>query len=56
MSAAQMEAETPDMRTARLMGGVKVRLKPLGMDRNRRRYWLLAKGEVGWIHGVWEDL
>ncbi len=46
MIAAQMEAETPDMKMARQMGGVKVRLKPLGLDRNRRRYWLLATGEV----------
>lgn len=46
MVAARMEAEPPETKTVRQMGGVKVRLKPLGLDRDRRRYWLLAKGEV----------
>ena len=46
MVAARMDAEPPETKTVRQMGGVKVRLKPLGQDRDRRRYWLLAKGEV----------
>lgn len=46
MVAARMETEAPETKTVRQMGAVKVRLKPLGMDRDRRRYWLLAKGEV----------
>lgn len=46
MVSARMDAEPPETKTVRQMGGVMVRLKPLGMDRDRRRYWLLAKGEV----------
>lgn len=46
MIAARMEAEPAEMKTIRQLGGVKVRLKPLGLDRDRRRYWLLATGEV----------
>ncbi|CAM9794259.1 unnamed protein product, partial [Hapterophycus canaliculatus] len=45
MIAARMQVEPPEMKTLREMGSVKVRLKPLGQDRDRRRYWLLATGE-----------
>lgn len=46
MIHARIVTEGPEMRTVRQMGGLAVRLKPLGADRERRRYWLLAKGEV----------
>lgn len=46
MISARIGSEGLEMKTARQLGSVKVRLKPLGTDRNRRRYWLLAKGEV----------
>ncbi|CAM9642882.1 unnamed protein product, partial [Sphacelaria rigidula] len=45
MINARMEAENAEMKTVRQLGMVKVRLKPLGTDRERRRYWLLARGE-----------
>ena len=46
MISARTVSEGPEMRTVRQLGTVSVRLKPLGMDRERRRYWLLARGEV----------
>lgn len=46
MIAARMQVEPPELKTMREMASVKVRLKPLGQDRDRRRYWLLATGEV----------
>ncbi|CAM9362910.1 unnamed protein product, partial [Ectocarpus sp. 4 AP-2014] len=45
MITARMLMESPDVKTVRELGSVKVRLKPLGLDRDRRRYWLFATGE-----------
>lgn len=56
MIAARVASEGPEMRTVRQMGMVMVRLKPLGMDRERRRYWLLARGEVCKIRGYTDAL
>ncbi|CAM9500221.1 unnamed protein product [Scytosiphon promiscuus] len=57
MIAARMQVESPEIKTLREMGSVKVRLKPLGLDRDRRRYWLLATGEDHRLfterNGVW---
>lgn len=52
MINARIEAESPDMKTTRQLGNVKVRLKSLGTDRDRRRYWLLARGEVRLLVGM----
>lgn len=46
MIAARVGSESPEMKVMRQLGSVKVRLKPLGVDRDRRRYWLFALGEV----------
>ena len=52
MISARTISEGPEMRTVRELGMVMVRLKPLGMDRDRRRYWLLARGEVREGNGI----
>lgn len=54
MINARIEAESSDMKTSRQLGNVKVRLKPLGTDRDRRRYWLLARGEVSNKQKSWQ--
>lgn len=60
MISARTISEGPEMRSVRQLGMVMVRLKPLGMDRERRRYWLLARGEVrearGRLSHTWSAL
>lgn len=46
MVAARIAAEEPHMKMTRKLGMLRVRLKPLGTDRNHRRYLLFSQGEV----------
>lgn len=46
MVAARIAAEEPHTKITRHLGMLRVRLKPLGTDRNHRRYWLFSQSEV----------
>lgn len=53
MVAARIAAEEPHMKITRKLGMLRVRLKPLGTDRDHRRYLLFSQGEVmGNMEGI----
>ncbi|CAM9251318.1 unnamed protein product [Discosporangium mesarthrocarpum] len=45
MLASALEVEGTEMKMCRELATVGVRLKPMGVDRDQRRYWLMTSGE-----------